>query len=351
MSDITRPEQTPPQTDTPLNGVPHSGELGYELPVHDFDNTTLQEAVDKELIAVPEDVTALTDAAPATQPLPEAYTYTDSPRRSRRLLMIGGGVAAIAGAIGLAIGMGGSSSNDKQSDDLTVPSDDPGWMTDDEMMAEYRAEQERAGTATTVAPAENIDPVETEESPASVPEASGDVVGRYQYISAQEGDLLHALKDYNYPDRIRGGYDAAVGKEEDTFFAVGRDMAATINTRDYAAFDSYFVTPGTVKGGQFQETADEFDAFYAPDSEFIRQVSCTDNGGTRSCTGYLMMYPFHRDKDVNDRDTQERINNPTYEGQPTTAGEVYLELRYTINKSDNRLSDFYYYIHFDEPDL
>lgn len=104
MSDITEP--TNPETDQRLDPnapVPHSGILGLEQPVDEFDNTTLQKAHESGLIspvpdAVPEHLVTDSNRASAA---------SDSKKKGGLYLAVGGTIAALAGVIGMNIAKGG----------------------------------------------------------------------------------------------------------------------------------------------------------------------------------------------------------------------------------------------------
>jgi hypothetical protein len=77
----------------------------------------LQEADDRELLSIPEDVTGLLEEQPVAEPLPEPDSYA-SDKKSRRGLLIGGGIAAVAGTIGLVLGLAGG--DDKPARDSSA---------------------------------------------------------------------------------------------------------------------------------------------------------------------------------------------------------------------------------------
>lgn len=103
MSDVDHNPFTTPnpdeRTNTPVQeAVPHAGKQSWELPVREFDKTTLQEAVDQERITVPE------SPAPLVEPTPEP-----APQKTNRGAKIFGAIAAVAAIGGGAFALGSKS--------------------------------------------------------------------------------------------------------------------------------------------------------------------------------------------------------------------------------------------------
>lgn len=103
MSDVDQnPFATPnpdERTNVPVQeAVPHAGKQNWELPVREFDKTTLQEAVDQERITVPE------SPAPLVEPTPEP-----APQKTNRGAKIFGAIAAVAAIGGGAFALGSKS--------------------------------------------------------------------------------------------------------------------------------------------------------------------------------------------------------------------------------------------------
>lgn len=75
--------------------VPHSGNLGLEQPVKDFDNTSLEEALSQGLVETPDDPSPIEESEPVSNIAGQSY---ESNPRGRRWLVpvIGAGLAAAA---------------------------------------------------------------------------------------------------------------------------------------------------------------------------------------------------------------------------------------------------------------
>lgn len=264
----------------------------------------------------------------------ESFPPVTTPNHSsRRGLAIGAGVAAVALSAAAFFGLTGGGEKEQATQEVSAEAPLDASISNNSSPTSIEANDTRTA-------AENRSEVEQP--------------GNYELISPQEAALLEKLSAYNYPNHIRGGYVAKEGTEKAMFAAVATDLMATINTHDFdgsARLFGYEHFEDLSDSASDRATIEGLDAFYAPDMNNIRTTACQPEGDDLSCRGYMSAFLFDRTMDPNSPRTLEYINDPVFEGQPTTAGQVYFEITYRMNKADGILEDLQWFIHFDEPRL
>jgi hypothetical protein len=230
MSDTTLPPQVP----TEAAGVPHSGDLGLEHPEQDFDNTTLQEAVDKGLVGdTPDDASKLVMNPPEVAPLLDPATYNADrdtiearrPRRARKLTAIGLVLGLAAGAAGVLGSRGGS--DERRSDTAA------GAVANDS-----------DSLPTTLVPPKTETATPPETTPSTVPDAPTPEV-KNAVANAGNLDLTRTLPGENYLVLNRDGQEYKVpslrNPETDPTLAaeaVLANMAAFVTTGETRFMDA-----------------------------------------------------------------------------------------------------------------
>ena len=101
----------PVSTETGESEIPHSGNLGLEKPVDTFDNTTLEQAMDKDLVKTPDSPAPLLGLQN-----PNLRHKSESGQNNRlRNSLIAGGTAVVAAGVTLFVALGGGHSNQKDA--------------------------------------------------------------------------------------------------------------------------------------------------------------------------------------------------------------------------------------------
>ncbi len=299
------PAEQPQGIDTV--SIPHSGQLEgpmQELPTRRFDKTLLEEAHEQNLITIPDSVN-LEQGIDSNE---------DENTNSGRKKVIAGGIAVTtlafgAGAAGFALG--GSSG---EGDTPNTIDEAANTVVDD---AETDAILDTPPSETTIT-VEGESPVQTPETQDSP---------NYTYLSDSESALLDRLSQDGYPTIVLGNHEFDSNNPEGLLVSVGNDILAALNTRDIDAFVQAIggnERSDMANHEDMQRQIEALDDFYALE-DYVRLNSCTSNGNEVTCSGYIGVFAFNSNSDLNDPDTVEFLENPVLE-KPTNSGQRYLEL-------------------------
>lgn len=96
--------------ETKINHSGNATEAMRETPVNDFDNTTLQEAVDQNLIGTPKTTEAIGSWAPSTETMPSTVEKKGFTKKQKLIA----GISGAALALGIGAGLKSMGSSDEQ---------------------------------------------------------------------------------------------------------------------------------------------------------------------------------------------------------------------------------------------
>ncbi len=306
---------------TKTDSIPHSGNLGLEKPVKEFD-THLGVAHEKGLIT----------------PL----KIEEDPRNpeDKKKMSLGKKIGAFTAAVVLAggaafVAKGLAGSGDNTPEAAPVPAEN----TTDEVVEDPS------------------NPVEVDEPVAEEnPEDSSEVEprkGSYPFLNDSESLLLSELTNHGYSDTVsEGNYYFESSAPESLLTEVGEDILAALNLRDTDAL-------ARVMGGESSEDFDyegaeermrSLERFYATE-DYVRVEECVDNGNTVSCTGYMGVFSFYSGDDINNADILSQAKDTTL-GKPSNAGQAYLEFtRLILNKDSGSIQEMSWRIVSNEPSI